>query len=407
MISLKDYIIEGIFDDEETILSKVNKSVINDIKAWAKTHIAKKKGRMTSYMSDDGDYILEYIGVEDLEIDFLDIPDIVKIKVNNPQNIYLNNIVDGFMEKFVDSEFNNLYIVNGRAKFVGDMQPYKINLLYLDLDDCPNLSDLSPFKDCDIYDLSISCHQQNKRSIDFNGLNIKNELKFSGYYGHAGKNTHEIIVTGKYNVNDDIRIQFLKVHGLPQKISGCLHDNAGLSWWDNDIKSIGEKLIFGVSKDLFKEVYNIVTSKNFKLPKFNKAQFDIAGTGYVFNNPKELSIAMQAGYMRLVNKYHYENSQMYPEYKSYDLQFKNNIEGEYILKQWLDKNGYKLFNEYDLKPANMNKMLHEQNSRTFHILDKNDKIVASYYPLLSIHDNPPHIISTDKNIIDEIKKYIK
>lgn len=403
MISLKDYIIEGIFDDEETILSKVNKSVINDIKTWAKTHILKKKGRMKSYMGDDGDYILEYIGVEDLEIDFLDIPDIVKIKVNNPQNIYLDNIVDGFMEKFIDSEFNNLYIVNGKAKSVGDTQPYKINLLYLDLDDCPNLSDLSPFKDCNIYDLSISCHHHNKRSIDFNGLNIKHELKFSGYYGHAGKNTHEIIVTGKYNVNDDIRIQFLKVRGLPQKISGCLYDNAGLSWWDNDIKSIGEKLIFGVSKELFKEVYDIVTSKNFKLPKFNKAQIDVAGTGYVFNNPKELSIAMQAGYMRLVNKYHYENSQMYPEYKSYELQFKNNIEGEYILKQWLDKNGYKLFNDYDLKPANMNKMLHEQNSRTFHILDKKDKIVASYYPLLSIHDNPPHIISTDKNIIDEIK----
>lgn len=404
MISLKDYIIEGIFDDEITISKQTDKTIINSIKGWAKTHISKKKGRMKSYVGDNGNYILEYIGAEDLEIDFLDIPDIVKIKVNNPQNIYLDNIVDGFMEKFVDSEFNNLYIVNGRAKFVGDVQPYKINLLYLDLDDCPGLSDLSPFKNCDIYDLSISCHQQNKRSIDLNGLNIKNELKFTGYYGYTGKNTHELIVTGKYNVNDDIRIQFLKVHGLPQKISGCLYDNTGLSWWDNDIKSIDEKLIFGVSKELFKEVYDIVTSKNVKLPKFNKAQFDIAGIGYEFNNPKELSIAMQAGYMRLVNKYHYENSQMYPEYKSYELQFKNNIEGEYTLKQWLDKKGYKLFNDYDLKPANMNKMLHEQNSRTFHILDKNDKIVASYYPLLSIHDNPPHIISTDKNVIDEIKK---
>ena len=172
-----------------------------------------------------------------------------------------------------------------------------------------------------------------------------------------------------YNVNDDIRIQFLKVRGLPQKISGSLYDNVGLSWWDNDIKSIGEKLIFGVSKDLFKEVYNIVTSKNFKLPKFNKAQFDIAGTGYEFNNPKELSIAMQAGYMRLVNKYHYENSQMYPEYKSYELQFKNNIDGESVLKTWLDKKGYKLINDIDFKPTNMSKMLHTLKSHcTCHTL---------------------------------------
>lgn len=403
MISLKDYIIEGIFDDEITISKQTDKTIINSINAWAKTHIAKKKGRMTSYMSDKGDYILEYIGAEDLEIDFLDIPDIVKIKVNNPQNIYLDNIVDGFMEKFIDSEFNNLYIVNGRAKFVGDMQPYKINLLYLDLDDCPNLSDLSPFKDCNIYDLSISCHHNNKHSIDFDGLNIKNELKFNGYYGYTGKNTHELTVTGKYDANDII-IQFLKIQGLPQKISGILRDNTGLSWWNNDIKSIDEKLVFGVSKELFKEVYDIVTSKNFKLPKFNKAQIDVAGIGYVFNNPKELSIAMQAGYMRLINKYHFENSQMYPEFKSHMLQFKNNIEGEHILKQWLDKKGYKLINDFDLEPANMKRMLHEQGSRTFHILDKNDKIVASYYPLLSIHDNPPHIISTDKNVIDEIKK---
>lgn len=406
MISLKDYIIEGIFDDEITISKQTDKTIINSIKAWAKTHIAKKKGRMKSYMGDDGNYILEYTGVEDLEINFMDIPDIVKIKANNPQNTYLSQVADGFMEKFVDSEFNNLFINAGSAKFVGNVQPCKINLLHLDLDSCPRLSDFGSFKNCNIYDLTVSCHNLNKRSIDFDGLNIKNQLTFYGYYGNTGKNTHELIVTGKYNAND-IRIQFLKVRGLPQKISGRLYDGEGLSWWDNDIKSIDEKLVFGVSKELFKEVYDVLTSKNFKFPKFNKAQFDIAGTGYEFNNPKDLSIAMQAGYMRLVNRYHYENSQMYPEYKSYELQFKNNIEGESVLKQWLDKKGYKLINDIDFKPTNMSKMLHTQQIRVFHILDKNDKLVASYYPLLSIHDNPPYIISTDKNIIDEIKKYIK
>jgi hypothetical protein len=402
MISLKDYIIEGIFDDEKTIFSKVNKSIINDIKVWAKTHIAKKKGRMKTYIGDGGDYILEYTGVEDLEINFLDIPDIVKIKANNPQNTYLSHAADGFMEKFVDSEFNNLLIKDGSAKFVGNVQPCKINLLHLDLDSCPRLSDFSPFKNCNIYDLTISYHNLNKHSIDFDGLNIKNELKFYGYYGHTGKNTHELTVTGKYNAND-IKIAFLKVRGLPQKISGRLYDGEGLSWWDNDIKSIDEKLTFGVSKELFKEVYDVVTSKNFKFPKFNKTQFDIAGTGYEFNNPKDLSIAMQAGYMKLVNRYHYENSQMYPEFKYYELQFKNNIEGESVIKQWLDKKGYKLINDIDFKPTNMSKMLHTQQIRVFHILDKNDKLVASYYPLLSIHDNPPYIISTDINIIDEIK----
>ena len=402
MISLKDYIIEGIFDDEIAISKQTDKSIINSIKEWAKTHIAKKKGRMKSYVGDNGDYILEYTGVEDLEINFSDIPDIVKIKANNPRNTYLSRVEDGFMEKFVDSEFNNLLINSGSAKFIGNVQPCTINALHLDLDDCPNMTDFSSFKNCNIYYLIVSCHNFNKHSINFDGLNIKNELKFNGYYGYTGKNTHELTVTGKYDA-DDITIQFLKIQGLPQKIPGTLRDNAGLSWWNNDIKSIGEKFVFSVSKELFKEVYDIVTSKNIKLPKFNKAQIDVVGIGYVFNNPKELSIAMQAGYMRLVNKYHFENSQMYPEFKSHMLQFKNNIEGEYTLKYWLDKKGYKLINDYDLKPTNMRRKLHEQSSRTFHILDKNDKIVATYHPLLSIHDNPPYIISTDKNIIDEIK----
>ena len=106
MISLKDYIIEGIFDDEITISKQTDKTIINSIKVWAKTHISKKKGRMKSYMDDNGDYILEYTGVGDLEINFLDIPDIVKIKVNNPQNTFLSNVADGFMEKFVDSDIN-------------------------------------------------------------------------------------------------------------------------------------------------------------------------------------------------------------------------------------------------------------------------------------------------------------
>ena len=295
-----------------------------------------------------------------------------------------------------------ILINDGSAKFTGNVQPCKINLLRIDLDDCPRLTDFSSFKNCNIYDLTVSCHTPNKLSIDFNGLNIKNELIFYGYYGYTGKNTHELTVTGKYDANN-IQIHFLKVYGLPQKISGRLHDNEGLSWWNNDIQSIGEKLVFGIPKETFKEIYDAITSKNTKLPKLNMASFDTNGWSYYFNNSKDMLIALQAGYMRKVDSAH-GTGEMCPGFNSYELEFKTNVDGEYILKQWLDNKGYKLINDYDLKPTNMDKMLHTQQNRIFHVFDKKDKIVATYHPLSSLSNNTvPYIISTDKNIIDEIK----
>lgn len=46
MISLKDYINESVFDDEEAILSKVDKSIVDDIKVWARDNISKQRGKV-------------------------------------------------------------------------------------------------------------------------------------------------------------------------------------------------------------------------------------------------------------------------------------------------------------------------------------------------------------------------
>lgn len=217
MINLKDYVLESMFDSEKTVSKSAITEIKNEVKQWASTHITKQRGRFKMTVKD-GNVILEYANFFSVSINFADIPEYVKFKIDGSNGgfLYLYNVEDRFMEKFVDSEFGRLDIVSGTAKTVGEVQPCSIFELIANYQPKCNVYDFSGFKNCDIDRLLIDLPKRDV-SINLDGLKM-NYIDISAPGSFSDEKSFPVLTIDGKCMADEALLTRVKVKGLPKNI---------------------------------------------------------------------------------------------------------------------------------------------------------------------------------------------
>lgn len=288
MISLKDYIIEGIFDGEDVVSKRADKEIIktklSDVRNWAKIHTDKAGGTVKVY-EEAGDFIVKFSGkTRYITIDYTNIPDDVKFNLVDSVcgKLVLNNPCDNFMERIIADSLDTLCINRAeKATITGKVSIKSIEQLEYLINHNSKLHDLTPFKDSEIQWVFLSPADQPNLSFDvnLNGLNMDG-LNVMGHYNYNKSAGPGFVVKtkGNYNVRR-VDIEYgANAEGLPSKLKE-LTDESWNTVLSSDVKEI-DKLHLNVCPfsqfvelqdelDRLKQIINGEIS----LPKFKNLTF--------------------------------------------------------------------------------------------------------------------------------------
>lgn len=289
MISLKDYIIEGIFDGEDVVSKRADKEIIktklSDVRNWAKIHTDKAGGTVKVY-EEAGDFIVKFSGkTRYITIDYTNIPDDVKFNLVDSVcgKLVLNNPCDNFMERIIADSLDTLCINRAeKATTTGKVSIKSIEQLEYMINHNSKLHDLTPFKDSEIQWVFLSPADQPNLSFDINlnGLDIDG-LNVMGHYNYNKSSGPGFVVKtkGNYNVRR-VDIEYgANAEGLPSKLKE-LTDESWNTVLSGDVKEI-DKLHLNVCPfsqfvelqdelDRLKQIINGEIS----LPKFKNLTFN-------------------------------------------------------------------------------------------------------------------------------------
>lgn len=291
MISLKDHIIEGIFDDENVIMNKTIKSATKarsaEIRNWVKIHVQNDRGTMKIY-EENGDVIVKFSGkTRWITIDYTNIPEGVKFDFLNSacDKLVLNNPCDKFMEYIIADSLDEICINRAEnATKAGKVNIKSIDMLSYLINDKSKLHTLTRFKNCEIQYMFLELADQPSLSFDINlnGLDIKRLIRIVGHYNY-NKTTdpYGFVVKTKGNYNTKgIEVDYgANVEGLPSKLTELTYEswNTVLS---GDVKEVDKLYLKVCPSDKFVKLQDElnrlkqIISGEITLPKFKKLVFD-------------------------------------------------------------------------------------------------------------------------------------
>ena len=288
MISLKDYIIEGIFDGEDKMSKRADKEILKakmaEVRNWAKIYTDKAGGTVKVY-EEGGDFIVKFSGkTRYITIDYTNIPDNVKFNFIDSVcgKLVLNNTCDNFMERIIADSLDTLCINRAeKATTTGKVNIKSIEQLEYLINHNSKLHDLTPFKDSEIQWVFLSPADQPNLSVDINlnGLNMDglNVMDHYNYNKSAGPG-FVVKTKGNYNVKRADIEYGAKAEGLPSKLIE-LTDESWNTVLSGGIKEI-DKLHLPVCPssqfvDIQDELNRLkqIISGEISLPKFKKLTF--------------------------------------------------------------------------------------------------------------------------------------
>lgn len=288
MISLKDYIIEGIFDGEDKMSKQSDKEIVKaklaDVRNWAKIYTDKAGGTVKVY-EEAGDFIVKFSGkTRYITIDYTNIPDDVKFNLVDSVcgKLVLNNTCDNFMERIIADSLDTLCINRAeKATTTGKVSIKSIEQLEYLINHNSKLHDLTPFKDSEIQWVFLSPADQPNLSVDINlnGLNMDglNAMDHYNYNKSAGPG-FVVKTKGNYNVKR-VDIEYgAKVEGLPSKLTE-LTDESWNTVLSGGVKEIDKLHLPVCPSSQFVELQDEldrlkqIISGEISLPKFKKLTF--------------------------------------------------------------------------------------------------------------------------------------
>lgn len=289
MISLKDYIIEGIFDGEDAVSKRADKEIIKtklaDVRNWAKIHTDKAGGTVKVY-EEAGDFIIKFSGkTRYITIDYTNIPDDVKFNLVDSVcgKLVLNNTCDNFMERIIADSLDTLCINRAeKATTTGKVSIKSIEQLEYLINHNSKLHDLTPFKDSGVQWVFLSPADQPNLSfdVDLNGLDIDG-LNVMGHYQYNKSAGPGFVVKtkGSYNIKR-VDIEYgATVEGLPSKLTE-LTDEGWNTILSGDVKEVGKLYLKVCPPDRFVKPQDEldrlkqIISGEISLPKFKTLTFD-------------------------------------------------------------------------------------------------------------------------------------
>lgn len=290
MISLKDYIIESIFDKEDAIMDKTIKSAtkakLAEIRNWAKIHTDKAGGTMKIY-EEGGDFIVKFSGkTRYITIDHTNIPDDIKFNLVDSVcgKLVLYNMEDNFMERIIADSLDTLCINRAeKATTTGKVSVKSIEQLEYIINDKSKLHDLTPFKNSKIQYMLIELADQTNLSFDLNlnGLDIKDDIHVMGQYNYSKSAGPGFVVKtkGNYNVKR-VNVEYgARIEGLPSKLTE-LTDESWNTVLSGNVKEIDKLYLNVCPPDGFVELQDEldrlkqIIDGEISLPKFKKLTFD-------------------------------------------------------------------------------------------------------------------------------------
>lgn len=289
MISLKDYIVEGIFDGEDKMSKQADKEILKakmtEVRNWVRMYTDKAKGTVKVY-EEAGDFIVKFSGkTRYITIDYTKIPDDVKFNFVDSVcgKLVLNNPCDNFMERIIADSLDTLCINRAeKATTTGKVSIKSIEQLEYMINHNSKLHDLTPFKDSGIQWVFLSPADQPNLSfdVDLNGLNMDG-LNVMGRFNYNKLEGPGFVVktNGNYNVSR-VDIEYgAQVIGLPSKLKE-LTDESWNTVLSGDAKEV-DKLYLKVDPNVrFVELQDEldrlkqIISGEISLPKFKKLTFD-------------------------------------------------------------------------------------------------------------------------------------
>lgn len=288
MISLKDYIIEGIFDGEDAVSKRADKEIIKtklaDVRNWAKIHTDKAGGTVKVY-EEAGDFIVKFSGkTRYITIDYTNIPDDVKFNFVDSVcgKLVLYNMEDNFMERIIADSLDTLCINRAeKATTTGKVSVKSIEQLEYIVNGNSKLHDLTPFKDSEIQWVFLDLADQpslnfdiNLNGLDIDGINVMDNYNYNKSAGPG----FVVKIKGNYNVKR-VDIEYgSKAEGLPSKLKE-LTDESWNTVLSGSVKEI-DKLHLNVCPnsqfvDMQDELDRLkqIISGEISLPKFKNLTF--------------------------------------------------------------------------------------------------------------------------------------
>lgn len=291
MIGLKDYITEGIFDDENMVSRHADKEIVKsksaEIRNWVKMHVQKDRGTMKIY-EENGDVIVKFSGkTRWITIDYTNIPEGVKFDFLNSacDKLVLNNPCDKFMEYIIADSLDEICINRAQnATKAGKVNIKSINMLSYLINGNSKLHTLTRFKNCEIQYIFLNLADQPNLSFDINlnGLDIKRELVIAGHYNYNKTiDPYGFVVKTKGDYNSkSVRVEYgAKVEGLPSKLTE-LTDESWNTVLSGDVKEVDKLYLKVCPSDKFVKLQDElnrlkqIISGEITLPKFKKLVFD-------------------------------------------------------------------------------------------------------------------------------------
>lgn len=288
MISLKDYIIEGIFDGEDKMSKQSDKEILKakmaEVRNWVKIYTDKAGGTVKVY-EEGGDFIVKFSGkTRYITIDYTNIPDDVKFNLVDSVcgKLVLNNACDNFMERIIADSLDTLCINRAeKATTTGKVSIKSIEQLEYLINHNSKLHDLTPFKDSEIQWVFLGIADQSNLNFDINlnGLDIDG-LNVMGHYQYNKSAGPGFVVKtkGNYNVKR-VDIEYgANAEGLPSKLKELTDEswNTVLSGYIKEIDKLHLPVCpssqFVELQDELDRLKQIISGE-ISLPKFKNLTF--------------------------------------------------------------------------------------------------------------------------------------
>lgn len=335
MKSLKNYILEGIFDMD----SNASNLDVKIIKNWVKSNISKTSGRIKTEKYNDGFKITNVGYTHSIEIDFQNCPPnvIFEFECNT---ISLHNLADGDLNKIQSLKIIDLAIINSSVSTLKNFPKISKNYIAsLTLENCNNLNDISDISHLQIGFLRIYNQKQNS-ILNASGVSVNDLVLYDTNYN-------------KYHNFKDIGT--IHVSTRTQSISGITKvDHAHFTnfthWETCDIKSLKTVHIWINDKN---GLTDIIKNLN-KLPKFAEI-LEIYGNEIDSSADLENEIRVRYAIQKL--------SFIHRKYIGDEID--DEIDVSNILKR-LEDNGFNIYKSIKKK----------DDSKYYAIFDKNDIVVG-------------------------------
>lgn len=270
MISLKDYILESIFDSPEAINKGVLKNIKKNVDAWVKSNMRKSKGRISTKI--EGDKIVVYYNAtgtfDSISINMNNCPDIVSFNIAC-RSLTVTNCPDNVLNKFISLDCGKLGLEGDTLTNLGEIEDK--NGLSFDIVEIEGpVSNYNVLNNNSRKDFKLSVYSE-ASSIDMSKLEVS-ECYINFPNAKSVKYPKSIYDLTVYNAPD--------LASCPSKLHKlyCPIHSGGLKTWKGcTIKEVKIALLWIDSK------HDYYVSEVDNIPNATK-QFSVNNTEYIDNS---------------------------------------------------------------------------------------------------------------------------